>query len=712
MVNISLAQSTPANPDSPQLEEGIPLFNFGVYGGLNINMHSADFNKLTGCENCSPGFENGTGIGFSIGGLFDYQLNKTFLVGLRFGYSDISGILSVDEKIGNSNVIDAATGQAIAFTDINAEYVIDSKLSLFDVEPMIIYKPIKNLNLSAGLRVGFLLTKSFSQHEEIISPDGIVFINEGTTKRNIMNNSEIPNPNNLQLHFSLGAGYEFPTSKHVTLMPEAKYYLALTDIADVSWKANSLYAGLAVKYYIFPKVDKPVIEKDIFIRDTTVKYIAGLKKSEIKRIANNLQMRYEEDKKNSYEIYEHHEVYELRLPKVTTIALELFIVGINADGSRVKNPKIVIEEIETAELFPILPYVFFEENSSDISKSGLTLLTPEEVTDFTEDSLQWDIMSIYSQMLNIIAYRLQNTPKATIIITGTNNNMGEEEGNADLSKARANAVRDYFTKTWGIAADRIEVKSRNLPTFAANNSHEDGQTENQRAELYSTNNDITKPISLSFINKSITPPKIEITPKITAEEPINDWQYTIVQDEDYIRKFAGNGRVETQLWNLDQKPLPLNETTLDVTLKVKDEALTEAEINKKIDIEQLTIKEKRFEQKGDTIIEKFSLILFDYNSSVLKNEHRLVLDDIKSRITPGSKVEISGYADRTGTQELNKELAAKRTNTIREYLGIPYSQLSINNVGSHKLLYDNATPQGRSYCRTVIITIATPIKGK
>lgn len=104
------------------------------------------------------------------------------------------------------------------------------------------------------------------------------------------------------------------------------------------------------------------------------------------------------------------------------------------------------------------------------------------------------------------------------------------------------------------------------------------------------------------------------------------------------------------------------------------------------------------------------MILFDYDKADIKGVNRTIVDEIRGKIEPNSKVTIIGYADRTGEPTYNRELAARRTAEVQRLLRVNPENLTIKNIGSDILLYDNNTPQGRSYCRTVQIIVETPVK--
>jgi outer membrane protein OmpA-like peptidoglycan-associated protein len=158
--------------------------------------------------------------------------------------------------------------------------------------------------------------------------------------------------------------------------------------------------------------------------------------------------------------------------------------------------------------------------------------------------------------------------------------------------------------------------------------------------------------------------------------------------------------------------MPLLEEPINVEFSARDILGQKSSAKSDISLQQLTIKKKREIIKDDKRIEKFSLILFDYDKANLTQRQANVLNQIKSRIQPNTQVTITGYADRTGDPEYNKELSNRRIQEVQRVLRIPEENLNLNPVGSSVLLYDNDSPQGRSYSRTVQITLETPVENK
>ena len=124
---------------------------------------------------------------------------------------------------------------------------------------------------------------------------------------------------------------------------------------------------------------------------------------------------------------------------------------------------------------------------------------------------------------------------------------------------------------------------------------------------------------------------------------------------------------------------------------------------KKLPVEYISAKQKEEEQKTEIHLEKYSLILFDFDKSEITANNKKIVDFIKSKIKPNSIVKINGFADRVGEQDYNKKLSEQRALSTAAALRIKPQE--INGIGSSVLLYDNNLPEGRYYCRTVEINI-------
>jgi len=370
----------------------------------------------------------------------------------------------------------------------------------------------------------------------------------------------------------------------------------------------------------------------------------------------------------------------------------------------------LIEEFETEEAFPLLPYIFFKTNSPDLTITDLNLLNQNSIENFNEQKLKWNTLEIYKDLLNIVGKRLVENPYSVITLTGCNSNIGSEENNTNLSRGRAEQVKDYFVNVWKIDPKRIKVNTQNLPSNPSRANVFDGQKENQRVEISSDSYNIIKPVTLKSVTSQANPPVIEILPHISNSIELKSWEIAVKQDDSELRKYSGVDIPQNIKWTVEQEPMPRFDTPISFVLSGKDtygaKTFTEANIN----IEQITLKKKRENLLADKIIEKYSLIIFDFDKSQITEQHQISLKTIKEHIKPNSKVTIIGYTDRIGDAQYNRDLSQRRAYEVQNILNVPVNNLTIKGVGNDVQLYENDSPQGRNYSRTVQIIIETPVK--
>lgn len=701
-------------------DDGRRIYNsYGFFTGLNYNMYSSDFSTLPGVPCCSPLFDNATGVGLHIGLLADFQTNNIL------EYSGFDFRLSFDMLDAEYNILEPKAGNVIKqeLIDINnpSQTPVDDVainhnlligLSIISLEPTFRYSPIYDLNLHFGFKFGIPVASSYNQSSTIQSPDYIRF-KEGGFKRNVANGSEIPEINGFQSSLVLGAGYEFPLSKKLFIVPEVRYFLALNNVNVDTWKANHMRMGVAFKYYPIKEIEKPIIIDTIITRDTTIVYDAELDSPITNFVDMSIRETKDETDDRIFITKNINEKYETFLPEEINLAARI-------TGQINEVEQIVIEEFEMEEGFPLLPYVFFQEGKGQLADSYQKLLRKEDTSNnsglassFDEDNLEWNTLRIHNNLLNIVGNRMTKNPNSKITVTGTNSNNGLEQNNIVLSEQRANSVRDYLINEWGIAPDRISTQSRNLPSVPGNPETVDGSQENQRAEITSDSYELMKPVFLKDIVKVSNPPTINIMPEVSSSNTKStiDYNLEIKQGNNVLRKVSNNeiGN-DGYTWDILEEPQPLFEEPIEITLNAKDQYGNNAKDIKTTKVQQLTIKKKRYELKDDNRIEKFALIVFDFDKATLSDRHKKVLDDIKTRIDEDSQITIEGYTDRIGTADYNKQLALKRAEEVKKYINAAESKVTLKAIGQDELLYDNDLPQGRNYSRTVLVKIITPIK--
>jgi outer membrane protein OmpA-like peptidoglycan-associated protein len=148
---------------------------------------------------------------------------------------------------------------------------------------------------------------------------------------------------------------------------------------------------------------------------------------------------------------------------------------------------------------------------------------------------------------------------------------------------------------------------------------------------------------------------------------------------------------------------------LKYKLNVKDSKDNISSTNEKtIQFKVTTIKQKKKEKKGDKEIDRYSLILFDFDKADLEKNNLKIINDIKQKIKPTSDIYITGHTDRTGEDSYNLRLSIERAFATKKAMGFP--KAIAEGVGEKIILHDNDLPEGRFFCRTVNIIVETKLK--
>lgn len=688
-----------------------PWLYIGGWIAYQNNIQSADFQSLPNAFRCGPNYTTGTGGVGSAGLLATYPLGNVFAVELRAGYAPLSGRLFRSETIGNT----ADIGGGNQTTTVEAMHELFTTFPAATIEPVLGGVLFRRVRLGIGLRLSYLLEHTFRQTETLTQPDYVFYLPDSSRQRNISTGT-VGNVNRAQLHLSFSAGVDFPITKELTITPELRYYYPLVQVTrDVQWQIAPIAIGASVRYAFYPPPPPRLFRDTIYARDTSTIAVVGLEREEVMRTATEVSTRerteMQGDQKLIYSTTTITEHYQRRVPRAALLTVDVAVRPLRSDGTPLDSmEKVVIEETEVEESFPLLPQVFFPEGSATLELSRLTLLEQTDTAGFDEKRLPPATLEIYRHLLNIVGSRMRAYPDARLVLTGTNAGVGVESGNIALSRARAVAVRDYLVRVWGIEPSRITIQARNLPASPSNNATPEGQEENRRVEISASRPEILRPVTISNLTVSATPPLVEFVPTVQSEAGLQHWRASIEQDGRTMRTIAGeSGQPGPYRWNVTEQPYPKLDEPVTVTYAVQDSTGQTMEKTVQLNVQQLTVRQKRFEQRDDKRIDRFSLIVFDFNKADLTPVHRQFLTEVKSRIQPNSRVLIAGYADRSGDPDYNRELARRRCMEVQRVLGLSPSAVTLDPKGSDELLYDNATPEGRSYCRTVQITIETPI---
>ncbi len=682
---------------------------FGVFGLLGMDLHTANFQKFPGVPNCCPRYEKGQGLNYGFGLIFEQPISNIWIPGIKVLYFSRTGKLTTDENSFVS-IYDKVTPAVI-------EHKFSYDFTYLGTEPYLALRAFESITILAGVHFGFLQYSHFEQEEVLKSPATQGTFENGLRSRNRVSGG-IPNAEKIMIDPLIGIRCSFPLNSNRTffLAPESVVYFSTKSVSkNIDWSINSLKLGLAFKYA--PKPSEPL--KEIFERQ----YLIDTLKYNVEDLSQEQLLTGKEtsskEKKEVGKLLITTEIIRrtdtLRIPKTVQIIAEVSAVGVDSDNNENPIATLKIEEFLSTNMFPVLNYVFFEDNSSQIPIRYNKIEKSESANFNIKQLFNLSTIESYYHLLNIIGFRMSKEPSTRIILTGCNSDDGIEKNNMELSENRANSVKKYLVNIWGIDEKRIETKFRNLPEKPSNTATEDGIAENRRVEIKSaTDFPITSPVVISDTLRQSNPPTIRFNLNSKTDYEMKSWKLAILQDNQILKEFSGTGALpSSNEWklNLEKSSLPFSGTYLQYFLEVTDIKNHRFVTDKKqILVEQKTITKKIQQQSGDKRIDKFSLILFDYDDRNLNKENLSIVKDIKKNIFESSDVLIEGFTDRIGEEDYNLQLSLDRAKAVEKSFNS--IRISTKGYGSKNLPCSNDLPEGRFYSRTVKVTIETPLNEK
>jgi outer membrane protein OmpA-like peptidoglycan-associated protein len=374
---------------------------------------------------------------------------------------------------------------------------------------------------------------------------------------------------------------------------------------------------------------------------------------------------------------------------------------------------LTIEEVTTIDSSPLLNYVFFETGQSDIPSRYATLSSQAETRSFSESKLK-DTTEKYAHTLNIIGRRLRDNPEARIKIIGCNSNRGEEQNRKDLSRSRAESVKAYLKYIWSIETSRMEIEARNRPAVASASSVAEGRAENQRVEIYSESPAILDTVKSTYVTEISNTEEVKIMPQIRSGYELERWTVALIGDGTLIDTTAGQGDL-MPVYPFNLKTLGMAKIggyeNIGADIEVEDKKGQIYKTHASTSVRFIKREERVAKKEGYKVMEKYALILFDFDRADIKDRNQAVMDRIIARIkeVPTATVSIVGHTDTIGKETYNVDLSTRRAKAAFEMIvaggAVNSGNISYEGAGPHNPLFDNQLPEGRALNRTVTVTL-------
>lgn len=543
-------------------------------------------------------------------------------------------------------------------SDSMLSHSLSSSALYLDITPGIEVHGLFNelpVYLLGGLEFGIPLATSREQTTDILVND-VYQGQEVTTGPTEISDADV------RAAFTIGGGYSMMLSKSVWLQPELTYRLPLTQVSANDryspWKIGQLRLGVNLTFSISDPSPPPPSEK----------------------------------RKPS-----------ARFNRPTTF---------DKDGREVEVSALDIEDVAYTEMFPIVPFVFYPQGSTSPTADLQATEAHDESGDFNPQTLPLDAVEVNRNTLNIIGSRMRSTQHATLTITGTTDGK-EEAAIPDLPQRRAQWAKDYLVNKFTIEPQRISIRTTQTPDRPSAVNDSDGVAENRRVEFFSNVPDILEPLTITAENQRIaTPNLVMFHPVVDNADTIAEWTLTVMQAGKPLRDFHGKGRPSRITWSIKPNELSTAQVPVDYEfvavagLDMPDTVIATGSVP----VDYYSSVRKRTENLPDRTIDKYSLILFDFDKATLNDDNSRVLEQmVLPSIKVNSKVSIVGYTDRIGTAEHNLKLSTDRANTVKEFLSSRArdARYSSSGVGETSEIFTNASPIGRQLSRTVQIVVET-----
>ncbi len=618
----------------------------------------------------------------SVAFLADYNFNKQYSAEMRVGWALQNGTITRRQIAGNAR----AGAQTV---DALVDHNLDVDLSNLNTDVGLRYHHAENWPwFDAGVQLAWSLGGNFTQEEVLVEPINAVF-DDGRAVRNERSGT-IADLIGVRLGLQAGVSWELPVAERLSLAPTLRYTWHPQSVVEgLDWKVNTLELGLALRFNPDQRDVEPEPVQPAEPVETPLADLPEVHTNDTPTRQDTLVSPADES--------------------VPAGELRLTVVGIDADGTRIPDPILRIYRHDSREYLPLLSQIFFPPGSADLNASRQQLLNKIGAQTFAENELSGSILDIYYHNLNIVGERMLRFPSANLTLTGRMPAGSWTRDDSLVALARAQAVRDYFGDVWDVESNRVVIRVAPDDIAVSQLNKNDWRGEQRRVEIVSDNYEVVAPVFVRTAADRVEPEVLEYTPAWSGDEP-DSWSMTLAAPSGFQRVYIGDGQPGALRFEVPAPDLAPIDTELRANLELTAADRKAHTAEAAVPVEWSADLSNSGE---DVRREKFSLILFDYNSDELLNNNRRILDLVRSRIEPASVVTVLGYADRTGTPQFNRGLASRRCNNVRDFLverGVPGRAISVQAVGSDILLHDNSLPEGRSYSRTVQILVVTPLE--
>jgi outer membrane protein OmpA-like peptidoglycan-associated protein len=336
---------------------------------------------------------------------------------------------------------------------------------------------------------------------------------------------------------------------------------------------------------------------------------------------------------------------------------------------------------------PIVNAVFFDSASSEIPANYRRTRDGSVMSNYAIEAHDW----IMVRIANIVAAN----PNARIALEGATSGASNEQ-DATLARDRAEQVRRVLLDL-GVASSAISIKTLQLPRIASNNDLAGGREENRRVDIVVLNAPLQRWVQSEEFAEARG--SLGVTSQFLGGDAANRPEqitYTILE-QDTVTVSAKPAITKPLV-----VPVQPSATVLSIPTRASSGGVASTQ---QVQVDLSKLPRRRIALRTDA----FEAVLrFDYNSSELPEDVKILLQQLAEQLPEGSTITIDGSADVLGSQERNRILSEARATTTQSYLRSITSKSFTFGSSSQNKAFSNATPQGRFLNRNIRIRVTTP----
>jgi outer membrane protein OmpA-like peptidoglycan-associated protein len=309
---------------------------------------------------------------------------------------------------------------------------------------------------------------------------------------------------------------------------------------------------------------------------------------------------------------------------------------------------------------------------------------------------------------------MRKYPHTSITLVGCNAGARVPGETRVRSKRRAETVRRYLVDIWGIAAQRIAVRSRDLPEQPSTGGDTASDAENARVDVQTKDRELRRPIVQTELRRYPQPETMMFVVGAAPPRAVRRRVEIMRNGQAWHTLEIAPGSTRTALYNWGRGgvdvDLPIDESPYVARIvSTLDDGTVCVGDTMHVPVLIITNERKRRERMVDKTIDRYTLLLFPYASAAITpHERRIIEEYILASITDSSRVTVTGYAsdgekDATAVSEERARVVIEAVRPLRVE-----PRIEGRGVGDESPLYRNDLPEGRFYNRTVQVFIETP----